>query len=110
MKEIKDINTFKSILKEKEAVLAYFSHDNCNVCKVLKPKLSEMLSEDYPKIEQIYINTEHSPEIAGQFNIFTVPVVIVFLDGQESLRKSRNFGIGEVSTYLDRPYKIIFGD
>ena len=110
MKEIKSLKSFKSILEEEPAVVAYFSHDSCNVCKVLKPKLSEMLQEDFPEVEQIYINTERSPEIAGQYNIFTVPVVIIFLDGQESLRKSRNFGIGEIRDYLARPYKIIFGE
>lgn len=110
MNEIKDLSTFNATIQGKAAVLAYFSHDHCNVCKVLKPKLGTLLNEDFPKIEQVYINTEHTPEIAGQYNIFTVPVVIVFFEGQESLRKSRNFGIGEISDYLARPYSIIFED
>ena len=110
MKEITDIKAFQSLLKEKNITMAYFSHDTCNVCKVLKPKLSAMLQENFPKVEQVYINTERSPEIAGQYNIFTVPVVIIFIEGKESLRKSRSFGLGEISDYLQRPYAIIFED
>lgn len=110
MKETTDINAFETLLKEKNIVMAYFSHDTCNVCKVLKPKLSTMLQEEFPKVEQVYINTERSPEIAGQYHIFTVPVVILFIAGKESLRKSRSFGIGEISDFLQRPYAIIFED
>jgi len=109
MKEVTSISEFEQILKDKSAVMAYFSHDNCNVCKVLKPKLSAALEEHYPQIEQIYVNVEHSPELAGQHSIFTVPVVVFYFDGQESLRKSRSFGVGELMDYLERPYAIMFG-
>lgn len=108
MKEITSTQEFEQVLKEKVAVVAYFSHDNCNICKVLKPKLREALTEQFPKIEQVYINIENTPELAGQHSIFTVPVVLLFLEGQENLRKSRNFGIGEVMDYIKRPYAILF--
>ncbi len=108
MKEITTTSEFEKILSENIAVMAYFSHDTCNVCKVLKPKLSEALTEHYPKIEQVYVNIERSPEIAGQQSIFTVPVVVIYFEGQESLRKSRSFGIGELMEYLERPYSIMF--
>lgn len=108
MKEINSKEEFDQLLKEKPALVAYFSHDNCNVCKVLKPKLSEALTERFPKIEQVYINIENTPDLAGQHSIFTVPVVLLFLEGQENLRKSRNFGISEVMDYIERPYSIMF--
>lgn len=108
MKEITSKQEFDQLLKDERAVMAYFSHDECNVCKVLKPKLTEALTEQYPKIKQAYINIKNTPELAGQNSIFTVPVVLLFLDGQESLRKSRNFGIGELTDEMHRPYSIMF--
>lgn len=108
MEEITNIDDFNQLLNDNSAVLAYFSHDTCNVCKVLKPKLIEALDAHYPKVKQVYVNVENSPELAGQHSIFTVPVVAVFLEGQESLRKSRNFGIGELMESLERPYSLIF--
>lgn len=108
MKEITSLSAFEQLISEKKAVMAYFSHDTCNVCKVLKPKLSAALEENYPEIEQVYVNVERSAEIAGQHSIFTVPVVLIFFDGQESLRKSRNFGIGEIIEAIERPYEILF--
>lgn len=110
MKEINNIEEFNTIVEDEPAVLAYFSHDACNVCKILKPKLNGMTNESFPKMQQIYINTERSPEIAGKCNIFTVPVVIVYFAGKESFRKSRNFGIGEIQEAIERPYSIILAD
>jgi thioredoxin-like negative regulator of GroEL len=108
MKLISSKEEFDQVLKENAAVAVYFAHDNCNVCKVLKPKLSEALTEKFPKVEQVCIDIENTPELAGQHGVFTVPVVLLFLEGQELLRKSRNFGIGEVMDCIERPYSIMF--
>lgn len=108
MNDITSKEEFDQLLKDEIAVVAYFSHDECNVCKVLKPKLNDALTAQYPKIKQVYVNIKNTPELAGQNSIFTVPVVLLFLEGQESIRKSRNFGIGELMDEIKRPYSIIF--
>ena len=41
---IQDTNEFDKLLQEKDAVLAYFSTAECSVCKVLKPKVLDMIS------------------------------------------------------------------
>ncbi len=105
---IKNIDDFNNFIKEKEGVLAYFSTKNCNVCKVLKPKIKEMLSEKYPKIEFVYIDSEEIPEIPAQLSIFAAPTLIVFLDGKEFLRKSRNIGLNELENEISRPYHLFF--
>ena len=86
----------------------YFSHDKCNVCKVLKPKIYNLLKSDFPKLEMFYCDTELFPEIAGQNSIFTVPTILVFFDGKEFIRKSRNIGVDEFKNEIERPYKIFF--
>lgn len=108
--EIQSLDEFKGILELKDAVIAYFSHEQCNVCKVLKPKVAEMIYKNYPKIELIYANTLKNPEIAGQFGVFTVPTIIAFFGGREQFRKSRSIGLNELSEQIDRPYSMIFGD
>jgi len=86
--------------------LFYFSHERCNVCKVLKPKISEMLQTNFPKIEMFYCDMELYPEISGQNSIFTVPTILVFFEGKEFLRKSRNIGVEELRNELDRTYSL----
>lgn len=95
--------------KNSEAVLFYFSHDECNVCKVLKPKVRELLQEKFPKMNMFYVDIRHTPEVAGQESVFTVPTISVVFDGKETIRKSRNIGIEELSQSIRRPYELFFG-
>jgi thioredoxin-like negative regulator of GroEL len=105
---IKNIKDFNAFINEKDAVLVYFSTKNCNVCKVLKPKIKEMLIDKFPKIEFLYIDSEEIPEIPAQLSIFAAPTLIIFLDGKEFLRKSRNIGLTELENEIIRPYKLFF--
>lgn len=107
-KSIESYNEYLEIIEKKDAVLFYFSHEKCNVCKVLKPKIEELIHIHYPKIELYYCDTVELPEVAAQNSIFVVPTLLVFFGGRESFRKSRNIGIEELAQYLERPYNMIF--
>jgi thioredoxin-like negative regulator of GroEL len=99
---------FEELKTKEEALLLYFSHEECNVCKVLKPKIDELLTAQFPAIKMVYINTKKFPQIAGQERIFTVPTIVVIFDGKEYLRKSRNVSLQVLAEELERPYSLFF--
>lgn len=103
-----DKSDYDRFVKENPAVLAYFSTVECGVCKVLKPKVEEMISREFPEIKLVYVEINQSPEIAAQNRFFTVPVVLVYFEGREFFRKSRNFGVDELQNDLIRPYSLLF--
>ncbi|QGY45331.1 thioredoxin [Maribellus comscasis] len=108
-----EIQSFDEFLKLKEtepALLAYFSTDACNVCKVLKPKVAELVSKEFPKIKPVYVKSDILPDVAAQNQIFTAPTILVFFDGRETIRKSRNIGISELQREISRPYFMIFSE
>ena len=110
---ITEIQSYEEFLKLKEsepAILAYFSTDVCNVCKVLKPKVKELIQSEFPKIKTIYIQSDRLPEAAAQNSVFAAPTILVFFGGREYIRKSRNIGISELKQELERPYSLIFED
>ncbi|MBN2790011.1 MAG: thioredoxin family protein [Candidatus Delongbacteria bacterium] len=100
------INDFNNIVSDKIVTVAYFSHDECNVCKVLKPKVKELV-EKYNDFKFVFVNTKESEEICGQYTVFTVPSVIVFVEGKESKRFSRNFAMTELEELLERYFNLI---
>jgi len=107
------VESFEAFLKMKEeepALLVYFSTEACNVCKVLKPKVAELIHTEFPKLRTVYIQTDKLPEVAAQNQVFAVPTILVFFEGREYIRKSRNIGIGELEREIDRPYSMIFGE
>ncbi len=106
-----EIKSFEEFLKLKEtepALLGYFSTEACNVCKVLKPKVAELTKDKFPKIKLAYIKSDVLPEVAAQNQVFAAPTILVFFDGREYIRKSRNIGISELQREIERPYSMIF--
>jgi len=108
MKPIHSIPEFDQALAENDAVLAYFSTETCSVCHVLKPKVFEMVSESFPKMKMVFVESDQLPELAAQNHVFTAPTVVVFFAGRETIRKSRAFGVDELRSEIERPYSIIF--
>lgn len=108
--EIQSFEEFLNIKTDERAVLAYFSTEACNVCKVLKPKVAELIQTEFPKIRLIYIKSDVLPEIAAQNQVFVAPTILVFFEGREYIRKSRNIGIIELQKEIERPYSMMFSE
>jgi len=105
---INNIDAYNEFVKTNEGTVTYFSTPTCNVCKILKPKLLELLSERFPKMRFAYINVEDAQELVAQNQIFAVPPILFHLDGREFIRKSRNVNLNVLSEELDRPYSMMF--
>lgn len=99
---------FIKITKSNKAVCFYLSTPECNVCKVLKPKVTEMLEVDFPSIFFCYVDLNEAKEISGQLSIFSVPTILVYFEGKETIRASRNVHLDELREQIDRYYKMIF--
>jgi thioredoxin 1 len=105
---ISDQDDPDSLIHSVKTLLIYFSTNECQVCKVLKPKVEELLSRDFPLIQPFFVDTEKFPRMAAHFSIFTVPTLIAFFDGKETIRKSRFIHLDELRLDLERPYNILF--
>jgi thioredoxin-like negative regulator of GroEL len=110
MESLKTIQDFEQLLAEQDAVLAYFSTEVCSVCKVLKPKVLEMIAESFPQMKMVFVESDKLPELAAQNRVFAAPTIIVFFAGRETIRKSRAFGIDELKAEINRPYSMMFGE
>jgi thioredoxin-like negative regulator of GroEL len=108
MEGIFNLQELQNLVEQKKGVLLYFSSDSCSVCKVLKPKVAELLTSKFPRMSLRYVNTELSPVIAGQYRVFTIPTLLIFFEGKEQLRYSRNISIHQLEESLSRPYSMVF--
>jgi thioredoxin len=103
-----NLTEFKEELNRQPIVISYFSYPECTVCKVLRPKI-EALSSQYNLVGFKYLDTKEHPEIAGQYSIFTVPSILIFVEGKESKRLSRNFSVKDVQDFIERIIGIMEG-
>jgi thioredoxin-like negative regulator of GroEL len=107
--EVKSFDEFLK-LKEEPALLAYFSTNACNVCKVLKPKVAELVQSEFPNMKLAYIPSDVLPDVAAQNQVFAAPTILIFFEGREYIRKSRSIGISELQREIDRPYSMVFSE
>ena len=91
-----------SVFKDEGVSVAYFSTAACNVCKVLRPKIENILESDFPEVSFHFIDSEQSPDIAAKHMVFSAPVIIVFADGKETKRYARNLSLDEFVRDMER--------
>jgi thioredoxin 1 len=89
-------------------VLAYFYTEASSVCMELKLKVAKMITEVFPKMKMVIVESDKLPELAAQNRVFFAPTLIVFFDGRETIRESRSFGIEEMKSKIQRPYSMLF--
>lgn len=104
--KISDIKTLKQNIDDSELTLVYFGQPNCSVCHGLKPQIDTKLAEFKEEIRFLEVNTLKIPEVAGEFSVMTVPVVLLFVDGKEYLRQAR---FVPIQSLYDQVKKIVEG-
>ncbi|MFC4559506.1 thioredoxin family protein [Virgibacillus kekensis] len=95
-----DVNQF---IEGHPLTLLYISRPNCSVCHGLLPQVQDLLGH-YPNVQSGHINAAEVEEIAGRFDIFTVPVILVFFEGKEYIREARIVHMDLFEQKLQRLY------
>ncbi|WP_112180581.1 MULTISPECIES: thioredoxin family protein [Paraliobacillus] len=102
---IKSINKLDHFINQNNLAFLYISKQNCSVCHSLLPQV-EAIMRRYPEIALGHVAVDQLPEVAGKFSIFTVPVLLLFVDGKEYLREAR---IVQLELFEERLQKIYQG-
>jgi thioredoxin 1 len=76
----------RKVLDAGEVVLVDFYADWCGPCKRLAPVLDE-LARETPDARVVKVNIDHSPELADQYAVRSVPTLIVFKNGKPVARR-----------------------
>ena len=72
----------------------------------MKPKVEGILGK-YPEIKSVYIDVEQSPEIGIKHSIFTIPAILFFTEGKETIREARYISIKDIDMKVSRYYELI---
>lgn len=69
-----------------EAVVVDFWAEWCGPCKMVAPILDEIAAEHADRLRVAKVNVDEHPGLAQQFNVMSIPTLIVFKDGSEVRR------------------------
>jgi thioredoxin len=79
---------FESIIREQRPVVIDFHALWCAPCKMQTPILREVAAELGDKVKVIKIDVDQNQEIASQYNIHSVPTLMIFKNGKIVWRQS----------------------
>lgn len=103
-KELRTLIEIDTFLEEQQLAFLFISRPNCGICQALLPQVKEVM-QDYPEIKLGYINADNVEEVAGRFSIFTIPVLLLFLEGKEYVREARIVHMDLFKEKIDKIYK-----
>lgn len=107
MREFNELTTMDMVedfINEHRLTFLYISRPTCSVCHGLFPQV-QALMENFPKIHLGHINASEVTEVAGRFSVFTVPVLLLFVEGKEYIREARIVHMQLFEEKLDKIYK-----
>ena len=79
-------NFEKEVLKSEKPVLVDFYEDWCGPCNAMAPVIEELAKELGGKVKVGKINVDENPDIAVEYNVMSIPTLIVFKNGKEEKR------------------------
>jgi thioredoxin 2 len=82
-------------------VLVDFWASWCGPCKMMAPVLDRTAEQRATSLQVGKVNTDEQPELAGRFNIRSIPTLILFRDGREIGRQSGAVDGATLSRWLD---------
>ena len=87
--EVNKDNFNKEVLESEKQVLVDFNANWCGPCRMLKPLLEEVSSNN-DSIKIVSINIDEEDELAEEYNVFSIPCLVLFDKGNEV---KRNVGL-----------------
>ncbi len=105
--EILDGGQFERFIAASPLAAVYFSGPDCAVCEALRPKLLSLFRERFPALAVGVVDCGRHSALAAQQRVFSVPTLLIFMDGREASRYVRAFSPSEVERDLARPYSIL---
>jgi thioredoxin 1 len=70
------------VLKAPGLVMVDFWAVWCGPCQMVAPIVDELATEYAGKVQVMKLNTDENPEIAGRYQIMSIPTVLFFKGGQ----------------------------
>ncbi|MDU5336995.1 thioredoxin family protein [Enterococcus sp.] len=81
------LTAVKKALTDQLNNIVFISSETCSICHVDEPK-ARSLAEDY-EIPFHHLDIMQEPELAGVFEVLTVPAVLIYHEGKEIARQAR---------------------
>jgi thioredoxin 1 len=79
---VTDASFEQDVLNSEIPVLVDFWAPWCGPCRMVAPVVDEIAEQYDGMVKVVKLNTDENPGIAGQYNIRSIPTLMIFKNGQ----------------------------
>lgn len=80
--KVEDATWESEVIKASELVMVDFWAVWCGPCQMVAPIVDELANEYAGKIKVRKLNTDENPEVAGRYQVMSIPTILFFKKGQ----------------------------
>ncbi len=80
--KVEDATWDSEVMKAPELVMVDFWAVWCGPCQMVAPIVDELASAYSGKVKVRKLNTDENPEVAGRYQVMSIPTILFFKNGQ----------------------------
>jgi len=92
-------NYENEVIKSEQTVLVDFNANWCGPCRMLAPVL-ETIAEEKNNIKVVSVNIDDEEDLAKEYNVFSIPCLVLIKDGKEVNRSVGLISKSELEEFI----------